>query len=61
MKMYVSGEWIDKDDKIEVMNSYNDTVIDTVPSADLKDLEAAIASAERGARSWPISRPTTAT
>ena len=50
MKMYVSGEWIDKDDKIEVMNSYNDTVIDTVPSADLKDLEAAIASAERGAR-----------
>ena len=50
MKMYVSGEWIDKDDKIEVMNSYNDTVIDTVPSADLKDLEAAIASAERGAK-----------
>ncbi len=50
MKMYISGEWIDKDDKIEVMNSYNDTVIDTVPSADLKDLEAAIASAERGAR-----------
>ena len=50
MKMYVGGEWIDKDDKIEVMNSYNDTVVDTVPSADLEDLEAAIASAERGAR-----------
>ena len=50
MKMYVGGEWIDKDDKIEVMNSYNDTVIDTVPGADLEDLETAVASAERGAR-----------
>ena len=50
MKMYVGGEWIDKDDKIEVINSYNDTVVDTVPSADLKDLETAVASAERGAR-----------
>ena len=50
MKMYVGGEWIDKDNKIEVINSYNDTVIDTVPSADLEDLETAIASAERGAR-----------
>ena len=50
MKMYVGGEWVDKDDKIEVMNSYNDTVIDTVPSADLEDLETAVASAERGAR-----------
>ena len=50
MKMYVGGEWIDKGDKIEVMNSYNDTVVDTVPSADLEDLETAVASAERGAR-----------
>ena len=50
MKMYVGGEWIDKDDKIEVINSYNGTVVDTVPGADLEDLEAAVASAERGAR-----------
>ena len=50
MKMYVGGEWIDKDDKIEVMNSYDGTVIDTVPGADLEDLETAVASAERGAR-----------
>ena len=50
MKMYVGGEWIDRDDKIEVINSFNNTVIDTVPGADVKDLETAIASAERGAR-----------
>ena len=50
MKMYVGGEWIDKDDKIEVINSFNNTVIDTVPGADVEDLETAIASAERGAR-----------
>ena len=50
MKMYVGGEWIDKDDKIEVINSFNNTVIDTVPGADLEDLETAVASAERGAR-----------
>ena len=50
MKMYVGGEWIDKDDKIEVINSYNGTVVDTVPGADVEDLETAVASAERGAR-----------
>ena len=50
MRMYVGGEWVDKDDKIEVINSYNNSVIDTVPSADLEDLETAIASAARGAK-----------
>ena len=50
MRMYVGGEWVDKDDKIEVINSYNNSVIDTVPSADLEDLEVAIASAARGAK-----------
>ncbi len=50
MKMYVCGEWVDKGDKIEVINSYNNTVIDTVTSADLEDLETAISSAARGAK-----------
>jgi acyl-CoA reductase-like NAD-dependent aldehyde dehydrogenase len=48
--MYVGGEWVVKDDKIEVINSYNNSVIDTVPSADLEDLDTAIASAARGAK-----------
>jgi len=50
MKMYVAGQWIDKDDKIEVRNSYDGSVIDTVPRADRADIEGALQSAERGAR-----------
>ncbi|PYN01591.1 MAG: aldehyde dehydrogenase [Candidatus Rokuibacteriota bacterium] len=50
MKMYVAGQWIDKDQKIEVRNSYDNSVIDTVPRADRSDIERALQSAERGAR-----------
>ena len=50
MKMYVAGQWIDKDQKIEVRNSYDNSVIDTVPRADRADIERALQSAERGAR-----------
>lgn len=50
MKMYVAGEWIDKPERIEVRNPYDDSVIDTVPRGDRGDVERAIQSAERGAR-----------
>jgi acyl-CoA reductase-like NAD-dependent aldehyde dehydrogenase len=50
MKMYVAGEWIDKPDRIEVRNPYDDSVIDTVPRADDGDVERALQAAERGAR-----------
>jgi len=50
MKMYVAGQWIDKDQKIEVRNSYDNSLIDTVPRADRGDIERALQSAERGAR-----------
>ena len=50
MKMYIAGEWIDKAETIPVMNPYDNSVVDTVPRGDLKDVEAAIASAERGAK-----------
>src|SRR6266705_5470641 len=33
MKMYVAGEWLDKPQKIEVRNSYDSSLIDTVPRA----------------------------
>ena len=49
MRMYLGGEWVDRDRKIDVMNPYDDTVIDTVPGAGIEDVDAAIASAERGA------------
>jgi len=50
MKMYVAGQWIDKPQKIEVLNPYDNSVIDTVPRADLDDVDRALASAERGAK-----------
>ncbi len=50
MKMYIAGEWIDKAETIPVMNPYDNSVVDTVPRGDLKDVEAAVASAERGAK-----------
>ncbi len=50
MKMYVAGEWIDRPQKIEVLNPYDNSVIDTVPRGDRADVEQAIESAERGAK-----------
>ena len=39
MKMYIGGEWVDRDSKIDVINPYNGSVIDTVPSGSFDDLE----------------------
>jgi len=50
MKMYVAGQWIDKSQKIEVRNSYDGSVVDTVPRAESADIERVLQSAERGAR-----------
>jgi acyl-CoA reductase-like NAD-dependent aldehyde dehydrogenase len=50
MKMYVAGQWIDRPQKIEVRNPYDNSVIDTVPRAERGDVERALQSAERGAR-----------
>ena len=50
MQMYAGGEWYDKQEKIDVCNPYDSSVIDTVPAGDLLDVERAIASAVRGAQ-----------
>jgi acyl-CoA reductase-like NAD-dependent aldehyde dehydrogenase len=50
MKMYVAGQWIDSSQKVEVLNPYDNSVIDTVPRADKGDVERAIESAARGAQ-----------
>jgi len=50
MKMYVAGQWIDKAQKIEVLNPYDNSVIDTVPRADASDVNRALDSAVRGAK-----------
>ncbi len=50
MKMYVAGQWIDKPQTIDVINPYDNSVIDTVPRADRSDVERALGSAVRGAQ-----------
>ncbi len=50
MRMYVAGQWIDKPQTIPVENPYDRSVIDTVPRADRGDVERALESATRGAR-----------
>ena len=50
MKMYLAGEWVDRDEKIDVVNPFNGQVFDTVPRGSVEDVQTAIASAERGAK-----------
>jgi acyl-CoA reductase-like NAD-dependent aldehyde dehydrogenase len=47
--MYVAGEWIDKPQSINVLNPYDNAVIDTVPRADRSDVERALNAAVHGA------------
>ena len=49
MKMYICGEWVDRDDKMSVINPFDQSVIDTVPRGTSADVDAAITSAVRGA------------
>ena len=48
MKMLIGDNWVEKDDKIEVRNPYNDELVDTVPSGDEGDVKAAFQAAEEG-------------
>ncbi len=50
MKMYVAGQWIDKPKKIDVVNPYDNSVIDTAPRGEAVDVDRALESAARGAR-----------
>ena len=49
MKMYIGGEWVDRDEKIDVANPFDGAAFDTVPRASHEDVRAAVASAVRGA------------
>ena len=48
--MYIDSKWVDGEGPIDVINPYDGSVVDTVPRAGDSDIEAALASAERGAR-----------
>ena len=50
MRIFLEGNWVDKSQKIEVRNPYDNSVVDTVPKADKNDVERALSFAERGAK-----------
>jgi acyl-CoA reductase-like NAD-dependent aldehyde dehydrogenase len=50
MKMFLRGQWVDKPQKIEVINPFDRSVIDTVPKADRQDVDTALSGAVEGAR-----------
>jgi len=50
VKIFLEGKWVDKSNKIEVRNPYDNSVIDTVPRSDGGDVERALSFAERGAK-----------
>ena len=49
MKMYIAGQWVDKQRKVPVINPFDGSEIDTVPRGDTGDVDTAVASAVTGA------------
>ena len=59
MEMLIAGKWIDKEEKIEVRNPYDNSFIDTVPSGNAEDVSAAVKAAAEGYlvnRDLPVHR-----
>ena len=54
MDLLIGGTWsAGRSGQIEEVRSpYDGSVVDTVPTADLEDVEMALAAAERGAATW---------
>ena len=50
MRMHIGGEWVDRPQKIDVLNPFDSSVVDTIPKSDLNDVEKAIDTAVRGAK-----------
>lgn len=49
-KLFIDGQWVDGGPLIEVTNKYTGAVIGAVPSARREEVDAALAAAERAAR-----------
>ncbi len=47
MKMLLGHEWVDRPDTIEVRDPFDNSLIDTVPSANAEDVQTALATAYR--------------
>ncbi len=49
MKMFLAGDWHDRPDRIEVLNPFDGSLVDTVPRATAEDVETALTAAVMGA------------
>ncbi|MFQ5676095.1 MAG: aldehyde dehydrogenase family protein, partial [bacterium] len=58
-KMFINGEWVDSKSGLtyEVKNPANGEVIDTVPSGDANDADAAVSSATAASKEWTATAP----
>jgi glyceraldehyde-3-phosphate dehydrogenase (NADP+) len=48
MEMIIGGQLVDKDDKIDVLQPFDGSVVDTVPRGTAEDVDKAIAAAQKG-------------
>lgn len=46
--MFINSRWIDSEEKINVYDPYDNSIVDTVPSAGIKDVDLALEAADRG-------------
>jgi glyceraldehyde-3-phosphate dehydrogenase (NADP+) len=61
MKMLLAGKWVDKSEKIEVRDPFDNSIIDTVPQGTAADVKKAIDSAVEGskiAKAMPVHQRT---
>ena len=49
MRMFIAGEWRDTPETIDVLNPFDNSVIDTIPQAGDDDVDAALATLQSGA------------
>ncbi len=48
MKMLLNGQWVDRDEKIDVIDPFDNSVVDTIPKATKQDVETALKAAVDG-------------
>ena len=48
MKMYMAGDWVDRDDRMDVVDPFTGETFDTVPGASVEDVVLAARAADEG-------------
>ncbi|MCD6162858.1 MAG: aldehyde dehydrogenase family protein [candidate division Zixibacteria bacterium] len=48
MKMLLDGQWVDRNDKINVIDPFDNSIVDTIPKGTKQDVEIALKAAVKG-------------